>query len=111
MPQPVSPVPAGRFSDNEREAVYRAIHTRRDVRGQFRPDPISEEVLYRLLLAAHHAPSVGLMQPWNFIVIEDASAKSRIREAFRRANETAAALIAAAVLSRLVTPRLGVKRR
>ncbi|RMC34759.1 5,6-dimethylbenzimidazole synthase [Paracoccus alkanivorans] len=92
MPQPVSPVPAGRFSDNEREAVYRAIHTRRDVRGQFRPDPISEEVLHRLLHAAHHAPSVGLMQPWNFIVIEDASAKSRIREAFRRANDTAAAL-------------------
>lgn len=95
MPQPSVPAPAGRFSDDEREAVYRAIHTRRDVRGQFLPDPIPEELLRRLLLAAHHAPSVGLMQPWNFIVIEDSSVKSRIRDAFDHANETAANLFPA----------------
>lgn len=84
-----SVVPAAPFSREEREAVYRAIHTRRDVRGQFLPDPIAPAVLKRLLLAAHHAPSVGFMQPWNFLIITDAEVKSRIRLAFERANEEA----------------------
>ena len=58
-----------RFSTAERDAVYRAIHTRRDVRGEFLPDAIPDEVLARVLTAAHHAPSVGFMQPWDFIVV------------------------------------------
>jgi len=70
--------------------LYRVIERRRDVRA-FRPDPIPSETLYRLLSAAHHAPSVGLMQPWNFIVIQDAGTKTRIKEIFLRANEEAAA--------------------
>ena len=81
---------AGPFSDAEREAVYRAIFTRRDVRGQFLPDPIEDAVLRRILLAAHHAPSVGFMQPWNFIVIRDPAVKARAKQAFERANEEAA---------------------
>ena len=60
---------AGPFSEAERAAVYRAIHTRRDVRSQFLPRPIDAAVLDRLLLAAHHAPSVGFMQKWNFLVV------------------------------------------
>lgn len=92
MPPPRTLAPAGPFSDAEREAVYRAIHTRRDVRSQFLPEAISETVLERLLLAAHHAPSVGFMQPWNFILIRDGGVKSRIHDAFARANTEAAAL-------------------
>ncbi len=92
MPQPDTLAPAGAFSDAERAAVYRAIHTRRDVRSQFLPDPIPEEVLARLLLAAHHAPSVGFMQPWNFIVIRDRAVKARVRSAFTRANDEAASM-------------------
>ncbi|MCF1707699.1 5,6-dimethylbenzimidazole synthase [Tabrizicola sp. J26] len=92
MPQPETLAPAGAFSDVERAAVYRAIHTRRDVRSQFLPDPIAEEVLARLLLAAHHAPSVGFMQPWNFIVIRSARVKAGVRAAFARANDEAAAM-------------------
>ncbi|MDO9169996.1 MAG: 5,6-dimethylbenzimidazole synthase [Methylobacter sp.] len=57
-----------RYSDAERAAIYRAIYERRDMR-HFLPDPIAAEVLYRLLDAAHHAPSVGFMQPWRFIRI------------------------------------------
>ena len=89
-----SPVlaPAGPFSTSEREAVYRAIHSRRDVRSQFLPDPIAAEVLDRLLLAAHHAPSVGLMQPWNFILIRNAAVRAEVRAAFTRANDEAAAM-------------------
>jgi 5,6-dimethylbenzimidazole synthase len=54
------------FSLAEREAVYRAIFERRDVRRNFLLKPIPEEVLARLLNAAHHAGSVGFMQPWDF---------------------------------------------
>ncbi len=87
--------PAGAFSDNERDAVYRAIFSRRDVRSQFLPDPVSDEVVQRLLVAAHHAPSVGFMQPWNFIVIRDGGVKARVQAAFARANEEAAAMFPA----------------
>ncbi|SDZ16599.1 cob(II)yrinic acid a,c-diamide reductase [Jannaschia faecimaris] len=87
--------PAGPFSAPERDAVYRAIKTRRDVRSQFLPDPVSDDVLRRLLTAAHHAPSVGLMQPWNFVVIRDPSVKAQVAQAFSRANEEAAAMFPA----------------
>jgi 5,6-dimethylbenzimidazole synthase len=57
-----------RYSDLECAAVYRAIYERRDMR-HFLSDPIDPEILSRLLNAAHHAPSVGFMQPWRFIRI------------------------------------------
>ena len=61
------------FSASERRAVYRTIAERRDMR-RFVPDStVGEDVLARLLQAAHAAPSVGLMQPWRFIRITDAS--------------------------------------
>jgi 5,6-dimethylbenzimidazole synthase len=78
------------FTGAERDALYKAIFSRRDVRGQFLPDPIPEEVLRRILLAAHHAPSVGFMQPWNFLVITDPAVKARIHADFATANEEAA---------------------
>lgn len=82
----------GPFSDAERRAVYRAIYSRRDVRGQFRPDPVADDVLLRILDAAHHAPSVGFLQPWNFLVVRDAAKRSRVAEIFARANGEAAAM-------------------
>ncbi len=78
------------FSAAERDAVYRCIFNRRDVRGQFLPDPIPDDVLARLLRAAHHAPSVGFMQPWDFIVVRSDAIKRRIRDAFQRAHLEAA---------------------
>lgn len=57
-----------RYSDAECAAVYRAIYERRDMR-HFLPDPIDPDLLLRLLDAAHHAPSVGFMQPWRFMRI------------------------------------------
>lgn len=79
------------FTDSERRGLYRAIHERRDVRSQFLPDPIPPEVLVRLLEAAHHAPSVGFMQPWDFLVIEDRAVRERVREIFQDENRKAAA--------------------
>src|SRR5262249_27121276 len=83
-------VVGGCFSPEEREAFYRLIEARRDVRA-FRSDPIDDETLQRILLAAHHAPSVGLMQPWNFIVIRDGKVKAQVKKLFERENERAAA--------------------
>ena len=78
------------FSDADRQGLYRAIHERRDVRSQFLPDPIPDEVLARLLKAAHHAPSVGFMQPWDFIVIDSLEVKQTIKDLYLRENEKAA---------------------
>jgi 5,6-dimethylbenzimidazole synthase len=80
------------LSIEERDAVYKCIFGRRDVRGQFLPDPVPDDVLARMLRAAHHAPSVGFMQPWDFIVVRAAAIKRRLRDAFASANEEAAAM-------------------
>lgn len=82
-------VAAAAFSDAERDAVYRAIFTRRDVRDQFLSTPVEDDVVQRLLTAAHHAPSVGFMQPWNFITIRKPAIKQQMWQAFSRANEEA----------------------
>jgi 5,6-dimethylbenzimidazole synthase len=78
------------FSEAERHGVYRAIFERRDVRSQFLPDPIPPELLARLLAAAHHAPSVGFSQPWDFILIDDLELRGQIKTMFSRENERAA---------------------
>jgi len=83
-------MPALPLPDAERAGVYRAIMTRRDTRGEFLPDPVSDETLARLLLAAHHAPSVGFMQPWSFVVVRDPQVKTRVHDAFVKAHAEAA---------------------
>ncbi len=79
-----------RFTAEERRALYKAVLTRRDVRGQFLPDPIPDEVLARILTAAHHAPSVGFMQPWNFLVVRSGEVKKTVHDAFLKATAEAA---------------------
>lgn len=93
-PDPFAPglIPAGEFSETERAAVYRAIETRRDVRDQFLADPLPDDLVGRLLAAAHAAPSVGFMQPWNFILIADTAIREAAWAAFSRANDEAAAM-------------------
>ncbi|MFC7052633.1 5,6-dimethylbenzimidazole synthase [Hansschlegelia quercus] len=83
---------AAPFSDAERAAVYRAIETRRDVRDEFLPQPVSDETLRRLLAAAHCAPSVGLMQPSRFIVLRNPEQRKTIHDIFVRRNAEAAAM-------------------
>jgi 5,6-dimethylbenzimidazole synthase len=83
-------MPQSDFSPAERRGVYRAIHERRDIRAQFLPTPIPDDVLGRLLDAAHHAPSVGFMQPWDFIVIRSAEVRGAVHACFLEANRQAA---------------------
>ncbi|KQW39318.1 MULTISPECIES: 5,6-dimethylbenzimidazole synthase [Pseudomonas] len=67
------------FSQAERDAIYRAIAERRDMR-HFAGGTVEPALLRRLLEAAHQAPSVGLMQPWRFIRISDRALRGQIRE-------------------------------
>jgi 5,6-dimethylbenzimidazole synthase len=68
--------------------LYEAIFKRRDIRS-FRPDPLPGDALGRMLDAAHHAGSVGFMQPWNFIVIRDTGLRTRVKESFDAQNAAA----------------------
>src|SRR5579883_1086146 len=78
----------GEFSEKERDAVYRVIRERRDVR-RFKPDSLPDPVMGRILTAAMQAPSVGYSQPWNFILVKGKAIRKKIHEAFLRANEEA----------------------
>lgn len=71
------------FSDSEKEGLYKAIFSRRDVRSHFITGKnISDALIFRILNAAHHAPSVGFSQPWNFIVIKDESIRKQVKDSF-----------------------------
>ncbi len=67
------------YPEHEKSVVYRVIAERRDMR-HFLPTPIAPELLTKLLHAAHHAPSVGLMQPWRFIRISDPNLRLAIHK-------------------------------
>ncbi len=77
------------FSEEQRAGLYHAIINRRDVRGQFKPDPVPDAVLARVLTAAHYAPSVGFMQPWSFLLISDPAVKAQVHQDFIAANAEA----------------------
>jgi len=77
------------FSAVEREALYRTIYSRRDVRGQFTSKPVDVAMLSRILMAAHYAPSVGFMQPWSFIVVRADETKQKIHALFETAHAEA----------------------
>lgn len=77
------------FPEAELQGVYRAIRERRDVRSHFLPESLSDQVLGRLLEAAHHAPSVGLMQPWRFILIRATEIRKAVHDIFLRSSQAA----------------------
>lgn len=70
------------FSDFEKDIFYRVIFSRRDVRQNFIKKNIEDKILIKILNAAHHAPSVGFSQPWNFILIKDKTIRGRIKQSF-----------------------------
>ncbi len=83
-----SPTPSSRpvrhaFTDALKRGLYETIFRRRDIRD-FTPEPIADEVLARLLIAAHHAGSVGFTQPWDFVVVSDLKRRRRVKEIFAR---------------------------
>ena len=68
---------APHFTEKEREVLYRVIHARRDMR-HFIGGEVADDVLARILEAAHAAPSVGFMQPWRFVRITKQSLRESL---------------------------------
>ena len=81
------------FSEQEKRGLYKAIYSRRDVRSHFNSKPINDDILSRILHAAHHAPSVGFSQPWNFILIKDTNTKKKIKESFEKEKNRSSELV------------------
>lgn len=70
-----------------RDALYELMALRRDVR-QFEPTrQVDDDVLQRILGAAHLAPSVGFSQAWHFIVVRDRARRARLHQNFLRCRE------------------------
>ncbi len=78
-----------------RPGLYAAIFRRRDIR-HFRPDAVPDAILGRVLLAAHHAPSVGFTQPWSFVIVRDLERRREVKRAFEQEREKNAALFSGA---------------
>ena len=81
------------FSEQEKESFYKAIYSRRDVRSNFTSESIDDQVLTRILKAAHHAPSVGFSQPWNFILVKNIETRKKIKESFEKEKASSSSLV------------------
>jgi len=77
----------------EIESFYRLAGARRDIRNGFLPDPVDDEVLVRVLAAAHQAPSVGLSQPWDFLILRDREIRERIQRLAQAQRDVFAATL------------------
>nr|WP_200758733.1 5,6-dimethylbenzimidazole synthase [Effusibacillus dendaii] len=77
------------LNGQQQEGVFKAIFERRDIR-QFNSKPIPKEKLKKILLAGHHAPSVGFMQPWDFIIVESHQIKEKLSEICKKEVEALA---------------------
>jgi len=78
------------FTDALKRGLYEAIFRRRDIR-EFLPDAIPNDVLARVLIAAHHAASVGFTQPWDFVIVRDPDRRRRVKEIFEQERQKNAA--------------------
>jgi 5,6-dimethylbenzimidazole synthase len=81
------------FSEEEKKGFYKAIYSRRDVRSHFISKSIEDDILSKILHAAHHAPSVGFSQPWNFILIKNIETKNKIKKSFEEEKKRSSQLI------------------
>lgn len=70
------------FTSAEKEIFYNVLFSRRDVRKRFANRNIDDKTIYNILKAAHHAPSVGFSQPWNFILIKDKETRQKVKDSF-----------------------------
>lgn len=77
----------------EIESFYRLAGARRDIRNGFLPDPVEDDVLVRVLAAAHQAPSVGLSQPWDFLILRDRPIRERVHQLAQAQRDAFAAAL------------------
>ena len=81
------------FTMTEKEGLYKAVFSRRDVRSHFIDKKITDDVLVKILNAAHHAPSVGFSQPWDFILIKNKTTKLKVKDSFTQEREKSISLL------------------
>jgi 5,6-dimethylbenzimidazole synthase len=73
------------------EPLYAVINRRRDTRSEFSGAPVDPDALLRVLSAAHCAPSVGMSQPWDFVLVRDADTLASFHEHVAQERATYAA--------------------
>jgi len=83
----------GDFSEDEKNGFYKAVFSRRDVRSHFTSQSIDDKILSKILNAAHHAPSVGFSQPWNFVLIKDTETRKKIKDSFDGERKYSSSLV------------------
>ncbi len=83
-------MPPPAFDETFREGLRSLLIWRRDVR-RFRRDPLPADTTERLIALAALAPSVGLSQPWRFVLVDDPARRAAIRADFAAANSAALA--------------------
>lgn len=76
------------FDDAFRRQLHELFVWRRDVR-RFRTDPLPDGALQRLIEVACLSPSVGLSQPWRFVIVDDAARRRAVIENFEACNADA----------------------
>ncbi|MBE8516363.1 5,6-dimethylbenzimidazole synthase [Amycolatopsis sp. H6(2020)] len=76
------------------EEFYEVLRKRRDVRGEFTGEPIPAATLTRILEAAHAAPSVGLTQPWDFVLVDDVATREKFAKHVHEEREVFAGQLA-----------------
>lgn len=81
------------FTISEKEGLYKAVFSRRDIRSHFVDKKIPDENLAKILNAAHHAPSVGYSQPWDFILIKNKDTKLKVKNSFIQEREKSISLL------------------
>ena len=81
------------FAISEKEGLYKAVFSRRDIRSHFVDKKIPDEALAKILNAAHHAPSVGYSQPWDFILIKNQDTKLKVKNSFLEEREKSISLL------------------
>jgi len=96
----------GDFSEDEKNGFYKAVFSRRDVRSHFTSEPIDDKILSKILNAAHHAPSVGFSQPWNFILIKDTETRKKIKDSFDGERKHSSNLVAEPKRSKYLSLKL-----
>ena len=78
------------FSQSDQTSLAEIIFHRRDIRGNnFTNTPLPQDILDKILLAAQLAPSVGLSQPWEFVIIRDKDTRNLIAESHQVESELA----------------------
>lgn len=81
------------MSDPRLDGFYDILRRRRDVRGEFTGEPVDDQVLRRVLEAAHAAPSVGMSQPWDFVLVRDVDTRQRFADHVATERDTFAATL------------------